>query len=610
MGIIGKFASYDFLYKTATQTARRFPFTLLSALVGTVIAVILIAYKHGDDQYGLQRVLLICGLGLPLFTALVAFAERRKWGRGAALALQGAGLLLLLVYFFTLPHEPFQHTGDAVRFLLLAIAAHFLVAFLPYLSGDQVQGFWQFNKSLFLRFLTSALFSAVMFAGLAIALAALDFLFGVDVDEDLYFQLWVIIAVFFNTWVFLAGIPDDLNRLDEITDYPRGLKIFAQYILLPLVGLYLIILYVYEAKIIIQWSWPRGWVSELILWFSVVGILSLLLLWPLRQLSENKWVRTFATWFFRLLIPLVVMLFFAVLERVSDYGITVNRYLVIAMAVGLALVVLYFVLGRAKDIRAIPIIVFAIALLSALGPWGALSVAQSSQTNRLDAYLTKYGLGTGPIADSTDQKISAEDREEMSSIVMYLNNWHSVDAFSRWLPDSALAPLDTMPRYSGVNDSISRLLGFQFQYPHFVSEGGTYFSITARENDVVSITDYNYMTFLRPRWVSTPDDSLGVPLGDDSVRIGLDLQTDRTLTLAFRYASPDSTERVVISLADSLARFKGHGGDTRLPSDSLTFALISRSYDIALVLRQVSGAAYPDSVRVDHVDGLLLFRRR
>ena len=109
-----------------------------------------------------------------------------------------------------------------------------------------------------MRFLLAYLYSNVLFLGLAIALASADHLFGFDVEENNYLYLFAIIAGVFNTWVFLAGVPKDLNTLNQTTDYPKGLKLFTQYILLPLVSLYFVILIAYELKITIEWNWPRG----------------------------------------------------------------------------------------------------------------------------------------------------------------------------------------------------------------------------------------------------------------------------------------------------------------------------------------------------------------
>ena len=87
----------------------------------------------------------------------------------------------------------------------------------------------------------TAIFSVVLFAGLAIALAALDNLFGVSVPGKRYAELWVLIVGLFSPWFFLSGVPEDLDSLDRVEEYPKGLKIFAQYILLSLVVVYLLI---------------------------------------------------------------------------------------------------------------------------------------------------------------------------------------------------------------------------------------------------------------------------------------------------------------------------------------------------------------------------------
>jgi hypothetical protein len=91
--------------------------------------------------------------------------------------------------------------------------------------------------------------------------------------------------------------PRNLDELEAAREYPKGLKIFTYYILLPIVFVYLAILYAYLAKILISWDWPQGWVSKLILGFAGTGTFSLLLLHPLNHQTENIWVRSLIRWF-------------------------------------------------------------------------------------------------------------------------------------------------------------------------------------------------------------------------------------------------------------------------------------------------------------------------
>ena len=50
-----------------------------------------------------------------------------------------------------------------------------------------------------------------------------------------------------------------------------------QFILIPLVGLYLLILYVYGLQILFTWELPKGGLTYLILSFSIAGMLAVLL---------------------------------------------------------------------------------------------------------------------------------------------------------------------------------------------------------------------------------------------------------------------------------------------------------------------------------------------
>ena len=167
------------------------------------------------------------------------------------------------------------------------------------------------------------------------ALGALELLFDVDVHEKLYFHLFIFIVGFFNTWFFVSGAPDAFEVLQANKKYPKGLKIFTQYILLPLLTIYLVILYSYGLKILLSWNWPEGIVSYLIISVAVVGIFLVLLLYPYQKEANSNWVKRFSFIYYIALVPLVVMLFVAIGMRIGDYGITINRYLITLLGLSL-----------------------------------------------------------------------------------------------------------------------------------------------------------------------------------------------------------------------------------------------------------------------------------
>jgi Domain of unknown function (DUF4153) len=137
-----------------------------------------------------------------------------------------------------------------------------------------VNAFWIFNKRLFLRILTTFLYSLVLFIGIGLALEAMERLFNLDIRSEIYEDCWWVLGGLFSVWFFLAGFPKSYENPQVISYYPKGLKIFTQYVLLSLVTIYLLILYAYTFKIIFAAHYPVGWVAWMVMFFAVAGILT------------------------------------------------------------------------------------------------------------------------------------------------------------------------------------------------------------------------------------------------------------------------------------------------------------------------------------------------
>ncbi len=428
-----KLPSVQQVYAEAWRAVRRFPLALLCAVILAITAVIAIESEPHPESSVPHRALLAGLLGLPLLAALALDSEKRKWPPILSAVRQFLGVLLLIAYAFSLPANLLEGpAAPFIRFGLLLAGLVLLLMILPYLKKGELNGFWQYNKSLIFRLFVTAIFSAVLFAGLAIALAALDNLFGVYIPDRRYAELWALVAALFAPWFFLSGVPENLDVLEGIEEYPKGLKAFAQYILMSLVIVYLVILYAYLFKILLQWSWPKGWVSSLILGFSATSIISLLLMHPIRDRVGNAWIRVAGKWLYIVSIPPIVVLFLAVTERIGDYGITESRYVGIALAIWLSAQVLYFLFSRSKSIKFTVGSLCLVAFLTCFGPWGMLGVSQHSQVGRLSRLLTKNEILIDGKVQKEHGSVSQDDARQISSIVMYLSQVHGYDAIRPW----------------------------------------------------------------------------------------------------------------------------------------------------------------------------------
>ena len=481
--------SLGYIAGAARASFARFPLMLTCALVAAACAVTSVE-MDGDDS-AFVNLMATAHLGIALFFALTAAAETGRWPRRMRLSANIVAVIALGVYYASLPD---RFSPAAGRFLQLDLGVLLLCAFLPFTRGFH-NGFWQYNRTLFLRFLTALLYSAVIYLGLALALLALDKLIGLDIPDHCYMWLLFVVVFVFNTWVFLGGIPRDIAALESVSDYPRSLKVFAQYILIPLVVVYLTILIIYLFKIIVTTVWPSGWIGWMVSSVAVVGIVALLLVWPVAGHRENRWVATYTRWFFIFMIPAIVMLLLAIERRIGQYGVTENRYFLAVLSVWLAAIAVYFIASRQRLIKVIPVSLCILAFGTSLGPWGAYSVSRRSQTHRLEKLLQANGiLVDGHIVAAT-RGVSHKDQGEISAITRYLVEHHDAKPFRRWLDPATFAVNDSTPRYSRESAKVEKIvkqMGLEYESPYSmpIHAGGFDYVIDASESRVLNGAEY------------------------------------------------------------------------------------------------------------------------
>ncbi|WP_111634766.1 DUF4153 domain-containing protein [Pedobacter cryoconitis] len=447
------FPSLKNLQQSVSRVLKRFPFEILFAFVATLAAIAYIELESLNylKESWCKRVMMTAALGLVISLATTLFCESRSIKTPQRLIYNSIAALLTAVLFFTF--NPLINAADLIRFFLLILAGHLLVAFAAFTKAGTIQGFWQFNKTLFLHFSTTALYSAALYAGIAAAIGAMNFLFSADFKYDTFYILWVCITGIFNTVFFLSGVPDNFSKLNQDFSYPKGLKIFTQYVLIPLATIYVVILLAYEIKILVQWRLPKGLVSYLILGYAVFGILSLLLIFPIREKQENKWIKTFARTFYFLMLPLLFLLFVALGTRVADYGLTEPRYFLTLLASWLLFITLYFLLSKKQNIKIIPISLCLFTLVSIYGPQSAFSVSTYSQkTILLRIFKDNHAFQDGKLVRIN--KISKKDGEKAVATLEYLISHNDFEVLQPYVTQNLKVASDSL---SKVKDSYGHL---------------------------------------------------------------------------------------------------------------------------------------------------------
>ncbi|MFZ5979027.1 MAG: DUF4153 domain-containing protein [Candidatus Zixiibacteriota bacterium] len=584
------------------KTIRRFPLVILSAVAGSVMAIILVENEGEPPASILYNILLASILALPLLASLKLTAEKFKLPTAKLWSLQAIGLCLLIAYAFTIPSNldgaPMFYL---FRFFAFALGLCFLFSVLPFSRVGQANGFWQFNKIIVFRIILTGAFAVVLFAGLGLALAALDNLFGMDIPPQRYGELWILINGLFTVGFLLAGIPDDLDALEKVGDYPKGLKIFAQYVLAPLVLVYFVILYAYIAKIIVTWNWPQGWVGRLILGFSATGILALFVLDPIRDQLGQSWLRRAARWYYITLVPLVAVLFLALWRRISEYGLTEDRYLGLAAGVWLAIMAAYFIISKRRNIKIIPASLCALTFLISFGPWGMFAVSEKSQIARLQGFLESNSILVEGSVQKAPGVVSENDIAEISSILWYLREVHGYDGIQSWFSEN-LRLDSTETSWFKDAPAVAGMMGFEFDmYSRSGSSG--FFSLTVDLKSPVSISGYDHLvqvTYSKSEAVTPPfpiNAPCAIMTAPDSI----------VLTIPQDTSAFDSLAMDLRPLIDSMTAAYGGIRSQKIPADKATAEYASAFMRAKIIMLDLYLERTDDTTAVINYDALIMY---
>ena len=470
------------LKSEAKRVIVRFPLVIISAVLG--IAVWNFAIETGI--YEDPIVVLIYGLflGIPIHYAAVIAIQSNSSIRFRPWLFLALGVVIhVLIITHLLLSKDFPENMRVTICIFYFITSHLLASFLPFLVGMRKDLFWNFNQWMFSRFALSSIFTGIIAIGLGMAIGAIQLLFGVFEDGQFIGEVLITVCGIFHILFFFAGTPAELNKGNWVVDPPKAFRILVQYILVPLVVLYLSILYIYLAKILFTFDLPKGNVSIWILVFCTLGILTILLAEPFRNMESN-WVGKFAKMFYWLMLPLLVMLWIAICTRVLAYGLTESRALVLYLAIWLTFISLYNGFYKKKSLLAFPISLFIIAFLYQWGgPLSAHSISFKSQSSRTEEIMSRDKI----------------DQEELRSQLYYMYYYQSehTDWFeSNRLPVKVRGGLGSYDLVSDIIDSDrfrNKLIIEQSQVVNNADGSSSYMNVSLNE---IPIQGFNEMHFL------------------------------------------------------------------------------------------------------------------
>jgi hypothetical protein len=569
------------------KTAVRFALPLGCALIWAGIGI---GLEHGAFHGArklLEQLQVLCFLGLFWTLAAKLFAERRGWPLVWHLPLAAAGLALLALRVFTGPQTWDPVSNPTVLLLGPGMVLLMMVApFLPARSDDEA--LWHFNRTGWTSAAFGLLVAVIVGVGLSLACAAIDELL-VALPGHVYADIWILCMSVIWPWQALSGVPRSFNR-PEGDVCPRWLVFLISYLLVPLASLYFVILYLYMAKILVQWELPKGQVGFMVSGYGTFGVATHLLTHPLRE-SGNRLVGLFHRHFHHALYAPIVLLVVAVGLRIDEYGITENRYALLLFALWLAGMALVFTFWPGRRLIIVPLSLALLLVLASFGPWGASSLSTLSQMARLERQLSASGIIVEGRIVPAKQYAEQEQMRRISALVDYFWDSGKVDVLrGRLARDGAQFEQDT--------DKAEIMASLGLKYIAQWNDS-LHFNYRAAEDTTLDVSDFDILTSLSGS--STISRRLAAAGSGQRYRVVFDRQTG---TLTVRGPAGERIVHDLRALAKRL-RLDSNVGQ-RIPGKLMTLEGRSGKLRARVLVESLNGNIENDVPIVDYLDAMVL----
>ena len=298
---------------------------------------------------------------------------------------------------------------------------HWLTENEPFVLRN-VQMAWSLARALVIAGILYLLYCAIAYT--------IQSLFGISYDSWDGWYGQVAVVLFCGLALVLFFAMEDEPGTPNISRFGF---VLLNWVLTPALLIYMVILYIYAAKILFTWNLPKGGVAIMVSVFIVVVFIAKML----QLLTDRQPFRWFYDHFSLFALPLLVLFWTGVVRRLSDYGLTESRYYLILLGGLMTLVVVVFLFQNRHGYFALAALsLFVTVLLVCVPALSGKRIAQRAQIQRVRTIakqldrLNDDGTLRLPKPDASDTMYAAEHRKLYQSLE-YLDNRYDTATLKR-----------------------------------------------------------------------------------------------------------------------------------------------------------------------------------
>lgn len=375
------------------HSARRFTVSIIFTVALTMYSLMNIwmeedlfsAWHNGVTIYYLLT-------GTLLSLALQLWSEEIRNRRTVIIANTVAHVALLgnALFLYNISENDFSiefSIGNASVIVALVISV-FTASFFR--EKDDVPA-WNFTLQLISMVALSIFIGLIMWGGTALLLSSIAVLFHIDISNKCYMTLPLLCCQLLPTLLFLGQIPAEDAKHNDIIFSSIFINKVARYLILPLLGAYLLILYVYTCKILLEWQLPNGWISYLVSALMAGCIIVEFVFYPSLRKEGEHFNRLVARYLPLFILPMLLLMTIGIFRRIDDYGISIKRLYILTLNIWFYFVCIGLYVTRAKRLHWIAISLGIIFLLTSALPINFAGITRKYTVSQVrEALQTSY----------------------------------------------------------------------------------------------------------------------------------------------------------------------------------------------------------------------------
>lgn len=561
--------------KGLSTSISRFPVsTLLSFILFTLLVMLNERSIDGSNTDVLEKMAIVTTLGFFLSVSLTQILERIKTKLPKIpVVLAGALGFMAIYYFFFLKeinNVTMIRSGGTLVFLIITV-------FYTLKKKDDTD-YERYVMKIFSGFFITFLYAGVLFLGIAFIIFTVNALFDANIDGKWYLYSFYASRFIFGSPLLLSKLPEKDEMVAD-TPYSKVFRALLLYIVIPLIIIYTVILYVYFVQILVTQEWPRGLVSNLVLWYAAFSVGVIFFIYPI--VEEAPIARLFKTWFPRAIIPILVMMFVSIGLRINQYGFTESRYYVVLLGLFVLGSMVYFSIIKKSTMVFIPIALSFFVLISVYGPLSALEVSYRSQNQRLTEILQDNGMLSDNVITAKND-LPVEAQKNIASITSFFIN-RDIEKMKY------VDPTFTLSNFSTV-------FGFTHKYDYEYNNNQDYYYVSSDISyQPVFIKGYDYLFN-----VDSYDNNITL----DGYKLTLKNKTTLVITKDNQVIFEENLDKELLRI---ISAYEEKAMDT-LDRETAVIKHQDSAIDVKIILNNLSARKSADGTPVyDSVSLLVLF---